>query len=477
MVDLLSSSETIDDVKARLSRGPGGFDRLTRSFRVAASYGVACPGEAAVVEYARSENRLDWALQPFDPEDPRRNAVGIGDDETHDLRELIVRVSGAGTRETRAAGVSLVKDFQTVLGESTPTPGAVESYQRWTRRLLPVVSQRGCDVSCVLEELRSKPARGEGADPEGSATLLLQYGQGPSPRGTLWVLMGPAEYSLAVPLWPETFGGKQETPGPLPEALTGILEEHSIALQAAKLARRGTVRRLIDAHLNPVQSQMIRCVGERLVPFWGQEGWNPTQRRDVMPAQMVRVQRQYAEDALSLLRSFTRLGAVGNTPPEAKIETCKLDGLRVSLTGRIDDAQDGAKVDYLWDYGDGVTGKLGRHTYPKAGRYLVRLTVTDRNGVSRSDFWPVVAEGYPPVRKGDRPVDALRRHRRVRPGRVVIAGSSQAQAAPSRAPDVPMVCLLAVTILLGMGALSAWRIRRLRRKSRPGTAGPSLRLG
>ena len=39
--------------------------------------------------------------------------------------------------------------------------------------------------------------------------------------------------------------------------------------------------------------------------------------------------------------------------------------------------------DYVWDFGDGVTGTHGvvaRHQYKSAGTFVVRLTITDSAG-------------------------------------------------------------------------------------------------
>lgn len=43
---------------------------------------------------------------------------------------------------------------------------------------------------------------------------------------------------------------------------------------------------------------------------------------------------------------------------------------------------DGYIVSYYWEFGDGAdaTGIVVKHSYPKAGDYLVRLTVTDNSG-------------------------------------------------------------------------------------------------
>ncbi len=455
MARLLGSCRTKQDVIALLSRGPGGLDGQSRGFGIAAAYAVLSVTEASMLEYVRSDNRLEWALREFVLEPDRQ-----GDPQRAGRAEMIFRRAGAGPGPADRAGICLVKDFDSVLDKTAFGRGPKkQDSDPW----LPITPGNELEIPAIVKRLRKLHRDSENmGDTKGEAAILFHRYRGQGDLMTAWVLMGPAEYSIALPLWPGTLKSSDPAQPILPEAFSAILPERSIALQAAKLCRRGTPARLIDRNTQPFQQRIFSCVETRLLPFWHKALLDPEVEARIVLSQMLAVQNRFATDALSLLSSCTRLGTVGNAPPEAEIRTYEMEGLRVSLTGRIHDKEDASKVEYLWDYGDGVTGRRGRHTYPRAGRYLVRLTVTDRHGVSVSDFQPIVARGYPPVRNGERPVDALRRHRRVRPRRVVIAGNAGRAGNGRRFPDVPLVAALAVGLLLLMGAASSWRIQRLR---------------
>jgi hypothetical protein len=82
--------------------------------------------------------------------------------------------------------------------------------------------------------------------------------------------------------------------------------------------------------------------------------------------------------------------ALPNQPPVAYPIAVPGSGaapLVVSLTGTAS-YDDGTIVAYAWDFGDGTTGSGGvvSHTYTQAGSYQARLTVTDDDGASASDF-------------------------------------------------------------------------------------------
>lgn len=73
-------------------------------------------------------------------------------------------------------------------------------------------------------------------------------------------------------------------------------------------------------------------------------------------------------------------------PPRAAMSVTPQSGdapLRVDLTGSGSD-EDGKVVGYVWDFGDGVReqGSKVSHLYTKPGRYQVRLTVTDDDGLT-----------------------------------------------------------------------------------------------
>jgi hypothetical protein len=470
---LLGSCRTLRDVQAGLSRGVGDMDPRRRSFELAAAYAAVAPSSAGIIEYVRSANRLDWSCRTFDLADPARRGLPAPDGGTWDLTGLIAREQGGGWGPDAVAGASMVKDFAEVAASlEAPEPASPELARRWTRQLLALREAGAVDLQAVLQYARSDTPDGPNSQAgEGEALLIFQSAPRAGKLSTLWALMGPAQYSIALPVWPAAVGAGDD--GGLPGGLQSVITAQSMACQAAILAGRNYRPDLITRRTLPVERQLIRCVTRRLIPAWKELNWDDPAEAAAGLSQMARVQQRASADAVSVLAGLRRLGSVANGPPEARITDCVTEGLRVSLQGRMTDAEDADKVDYLWDYGDGVTGRRGRHTYDAAGSYLVTLTVTDRNGVSRSDFRSVRVEGYPPVPKGDRPVDELRRRRRVRPEKVVTAGGSARQSRRDRGGDLPAVAALAVALLLMMGVVSAWRLRR---RTAAEAAGPKLRL-
>ncbi len=73
-----------------------------------------------------------------------------------------------------------------------------------------------------------------------------------------------------------------------------------------------------------------------------------------------------------------------NQPPVAAF-TATTAGLAASFDGSTS-TDDGTIASYAWSFGDGSTGtgKTISHTYPSAGTYPVKLTVTDNNGSTGS---------------------------------------------------------------------------------------------
>jgi PKD repeat protein len=60
--------------------------------------------------------------------------------------------------------------------------------------------------------------------------------------------------------------------------------------------------------------------------------------------------------------------------------------LAVGFDGSTSSDPDGSIVSYTWAFGDGgtATGATTTHTYPAAGTYSARLTVTDNQGATHS---------------------------------------------------------------------------------------------
>ncbi|MEJ2558516.1 MAG: PKD domain-containing protein, partial [Anaerolineae bacterium] len=75
-----------------------------------------------------------------------------------------------------------------------------------------------------------------------------------------------------------------------------------------------------------------------------------------------------------------------NQPPKAVIEgpASGLVGETLTFSGSGSSDSDGTIVTYAWDFGDGTTADQVKvsHSYSKAGRYQVTLTVTDDGRLS-----------------------------------------------------------------------------------------------
>ena len=80
-----------------------------------------------------------------------------------------------------------------------------------------------------------------------------------------------------------------------------------------------------------------------------------------------------------------------NTPPVASAGKdaflCRInpnEPLEVTFDGSGSKDQDGNKLSYAWDFGDGETaqGSVVKHTYAKGGEYIAKLTVNDNTGAN-----------------------------------------------------------------------------------------------
>jgi len=98
--------------------------------------------------------------------------------------------------------------------------------------------------------------------------------------------------------------------------------------------------------------------------------------------------------------------AADNRPPVARFTNTDVlgdDDNSVSLTKRFNaassDDPDGAIASFAWEFGDGTTdtGVTVDHQFPRAGRYPVRLTVTDDDGATATSSSIVLVSSTPGV--------------------------------------------------------------------------------
>ncbi|WP_431278884.1 PKD domain-containing protein [Leifsonia poae] len=87
----------------------------------------------------------------------------------------------------------------------------------------------------------------------------------------------------------------------------------------------------------------------------------------------------------------------GNQPPTASFSSpCTNLACTFDSAGSSD--PDGTLTAFTWDYGDGATatGATQAHTYPAAGTYTARLTVTDNNGATGTTTRTLMVTAPPP---------------------------------------------------------------------------------
>ena len=84
-----------------------------------------------------------------------------------------------------------------------------------------------------------------------------------------------------------------------------------------------------------------------------------------------------------------RVREIANALPILSLKASPVSGqapLAVSFDASGSRDPDGSVTAYRWDFGDGATaaGKTARHSYPKAGTYTVKLTLTDDSGAHKT---------------------------------------------------------------------------------------------
>jgi len=84
-----------------------------------------------------------------------------------------------------------------------------------------------------------------------------------------------------------------------------------------------------------------------------------------------------------------KIRVIANTPPIASMtisETVGIAPLQIEFRAVASSDPDGELISYKWDFGDGTTGTgvTTSHEYVKAGKYTVKLTVTDNGQATHS---------------------------------------------------------------------------------------------
>ena len=155
-------------------------------------------------------------------------------------------------------------------------------------------------------------------------------------------------------------------------------------------------------------------IGQRATPTNGQNGfwgywriggdnlgsWPSKPTSNFFKGSLDEVALYHRELSATEVNSHYVAGTNGNVLPTAAFTDTVTDlGLAVDGSSSVD--PDGSIASYAWTFGDGATaaGATATHTYPAAGTYQVKLTVTDNEGGTATATKQVTATApnVPPV--------------------------------------------------------------------------------
>ncbi len=458
---ILSTCSDLDEVY-NLLRAAGQEQRG----ETAGIFGI-CPGAdpAAHYEYHRSADGKRLGLREFRLDQPGRARLDREYGGPINLQYLGVRTAGAFHGSGYQRGRGLLDSYRGMEKLARlPDQSAAGTYLWALRRLQRLIDRRRLDLPGLLAQrgsllpglVRDCPGL------EGSAGgMIVQHAENPA-LTTLWTLPGPNRTTIAVPLWLHAF---VETEAEMPAPLAMTHEKWSLAGLAEQLGARDDAARVGQA-LGQAEQRQVAAVQQRLQTRWDRANLDDASVRRTIAEQMLRVQETIASDSLSVMQA--QLAAKGriNYAPVVSIEAAEEKNLICRFQFAAEDVEDGKIAAGLWDYGDGRTGAGLSHTYDQPGEYLVSLTVIDTHGARQTDWRIVRVGGYDRIRRGDRPIDDLRKPQFRRPAEPVTARDSAALSLLQAGRDytIPILASAAASALLAMGGLSCLIARR--RKNR-----------
>lgn len=229
------------------------------------------------------------------------------------------------------------------------------------------------------EFMRYGPGRSLTTIPTARSDVSSMVVQGVAPSEdpaltTMWVAMGNANYSLAVPTWVKV------------AVVPQCLSTSATALRVQSLEAKGN-EATVQASTLPAEAHLFAEVDE-LLNHWRSDGTPSV-------AELTRVETRMADDAYSLLNCLDTVQS-NNLAPTAAFDATATGVHAWQFIVAANDA-DGSISKYEWNFGDQATSNAisPTHTYSGPGWYLVSCTVTDDDGVTTTDWGYVHAVPEP----------------------------------------------------------------------------------
>ncbi len=182
---------------------------------------------------------------------------------------------------------------------------------------------------------------------------------------TMWVILGQANYGIAVPLWVKVCD------------IPPCLHDGDMYARARSLYNKSN-ESITQASTFPMEAHLFEVVNNTFLQHWRTYGV-PSR------AEMTRIEQRTASDAYSLLDCLDNYQN-DNKAPDVSFNALP-DGLTLSFEVIADDS-DGTIESIEWDFGDDQisTQVSPSHTYTEPRTYLISCTVTDDDGVSITDW-------------------------------------------------------------------------------------------
>lgn len=334
---------------------------------------------------------------------------------------LTVNLSGANSSDPDGSIASYDWDLGNGVTGTGAAIQAVYSEAGTYTVTLTVTDNRGATNTQMLEINVS-----EDSNLPPSADFTLDPSSGPAPLAVGFDGTNSSDVDGSIVSWAWNFGNGQNGTGPTPAAAIYTLPgTYNVTLTVTdNKGATGTLTKVVTVNPPPNQSPVANVTATPtagnaplLVQLssagsadpdgavtgysWnfgnGQTSTSPNPSATYSsPGTYVVSLTVTDNDGASAVKSTTITVNPANLPPVPVITASTLTGpapLTVSLNGAGSSDPDGSITAYAWDLGNGdtATGPLASLTYTTAGSYVVKLTVTDNRGASRTTSKTVVA--------------------------------------------------------------------------------------